>query len=137
MHIELNRINAPFHFEAFGPSQLAVDIDAAINIGGNEQGLRPMELIAMGLGGCAAIDFVYILKKQRQDLQNISVSINAKRIKNKSPSPFESIDLHFTLEGELDENKVERALALSIEKYCSAAEMVKSTAHITYSFTIK
>ena len=137
MQIELKRTNAPFHFEAKGPSRLPVQIDAATHIGGNEQGLRPMELIAMGLAGCAAIDFVHILNKQRQPLRCISVSVNAERKDGKIPSPFESVDLHFILEGDLDERKVEKALSLSIEKYCSAAEMIKSTAHISYSFAIK
>lgn len=95
-----------------------------------------MELIAMGLAGCAAIDFVHILNKQRQPLRGMTVSVNAERNDDKIPSPFESVDLHFTLERNLDQRKVEKALSLSIEKYCSAAVMIKSTAHISYSFAI-
>lgn len=137
MKIELKRLDDAFHFEAIGPSNFPVHIDAGIGIGGHEQGARPMELVAMGLAGCAVIDFILILKKQRQNLEDIRISIDAERIKDKTPSPFEKIHMLFVLKGDLDPNKVEKALALAVDKYCSVAEMVKSTATITYDFEIE
>ena len=73
---------------------------------------------------------------RRQELQDIAINIEAKRFENQTPAPFENINLNFLLVGDLDEKKVAKALKLSIEKYCSVAEMVKSTAQIEYSFEI-
>jgi len=136
MNIELKRLDNAFHFEAVGPSGAAVHIDAGEAVGGSGQGARPMEMIAMGLAGCTVIDFILILKKQRQVLDDIRIKVTAKRYENQTPSPFEHIDMKFLLAGELDPPKVEKALKLAAEKYCSAAEMIKSTARIDYSFEI-
>jgi putative redox protein len=137
LKIELKRLDDAFHFKALGPSEFPVHIDAGAGIGGHEEGARPMELVAMGLAGCAAIDFILILKKQRQALHDIRITIDAERYKDQTPSPYEKIHLLFHLKGHLDPNKVSKALALSIDKYCSVAEMVKSTATITYDFEIE
>ncbi len=91
----------------------------------------------MGLAGCAVIDFILILKKQRQILEDIRITIDADRVKDRTPSPYEKIHMLFHLKGDLDPKKVDRALSLSIDKYCSVAEMVKSTAAITYDFKIE
>jgi putative redox protein len=137
MHITLKRLDNAFHFAAIGPSNFSIHIDAATAVGGHGRGARPMELVAMGLAGCAVIDFILILKKQRQNLQDINIVVDAERFKERTPSPFEKIHLLFQLKGELDPNKVRKALTLSIDKYCSASEMVRSTAAITYDFEIE
>ena len=136
MNIQMNRLDDAFHFQAIGPSDIPIHIDAGKGVGGAGNGARPMELVAMGLAGCSAIDFILILKKQRQELTDIRINIEAKRFENQTPSPFEHINFKFLLVGKLDEKKVAKALHLSIEKYCSVAEMVKSTAKIDYSFEI-
>lgn len=136
MKIQMKRLDDAFHFEAIGPSDFPVHIDAGAGIGGAEEGARPMELVAMAVAGCSAFDFLLILKKQRQELQDIAINIEAKRFENQTPSPFENITLYFHLVGDLDEKKVAKALKLAVEKYCSVAEMVKSTAKIEYSFEI-
>ena len=137
MKIELKRVDDAFHFKATGPSNVPVHIDAGEAVGGAGMGARPMELVAMGLAGCAVIDFILILKKQRQVLEDIRIEINAERYKNQTPAPFEHIHLKFLLTGELAPKKVEKALQLSIEKYCSVSEMLKSTTKIDYSYEIK
>lgn len=137
MKIELKRVDDAFHFEAIGPSDFPVHIDAGAGVGGHEQGARPMELVAMGLAGCTVIDFILILQKQRQVLKDIRITVDAERYKDQTPSPYEKIHLMFHLKGELDPNKVAKALALSVDKYCSVAEMLKSTATITYDFEIE
>ena len=136
MNIQMNRLDDAFHFQAIGPSDIPIHIDAGEGVGGAGNGARPMELVAMGLAGCSAIDFILILKKQRQELKDIRINIEANRFENQTPSPFEHINLKFLLVGKLEEKKVAKALHLSIEKYCSVAEMVKSTAKIEYSFEI-
>ncbi len=135
MHVELQRMDDAFLFQALGASGVPVHIDASAKVGGHEKGARPMELLLMGLAGCTAIDFILILKKQRQQLDDIFIHVDGDR-KNATPSPFEDIRMTFKLKGQLDAKKVERALQLSVEKYCSAAEMLKSTARIQYSFEI-
>lgn len=135
MQVELRRVDDAFHFEAVGASDVPVHIDAGSGVGGHEQGARPMEMVLMGLAGCSAIDFILILKKQRQELKDISIVVDAKR-KDSTPSPFEQVHMKFNLKGNLDPRKVEKALQLSVEKYCSVAEMLKSTATIEYSFEI-
>jgi len=136
LKIEMNRVDNAFHFKATGPSDFPIHIDAGEGVGGAGGGARPMELVAMALAGCSVIDFIIILKKQRQNLRDIRVDIDAERRKNRAPSPFEFIKMNFILAGELDPQKVAKALKLSVEKYCSVAEMVKSTAQIEYGFEI-
>ncbi len=135
MRVDLQRVDNAFLFQALGTSGVPVHIDASVQVGGQEKGARPMELVLMGLASCSAIDFILILKKQRQQLDDISIRVDADR-KQATPSPFERIHMNFTLKGKLDPNKVEKALKLSVEKYCSAAEMIKSTARIEYTFDI-
>ncbi|RPH92796.1 MAG: OsmC family peroxiredoxin [Calditrichaeota bacterium] len=135
MQVELERIDDAFHFQALGASGVPVHIDAGESIGGRNQGARPMELVLMGLATCGAFDFMLMLKKQRQHLEKIAIRVDGDR-REGTPSPFASIHLHFTLQGRLEAHKVQRALSLSFEKYCSVAEMVKSTAQITFSFEI-
>jgi len=137
MNIELKRLDNAFHFKAIGPSGAPVHIDAGEAVGGAGMGARPMELVAAGLAGCAVIDFILILKKQRQALEDIRISIQAERHENRTPSPFERINMKFILAGKLDAAKVEKALTLAVEKYCSVAEMLKSTVKIDYSFEIR
>jgi len=136
MQIELKRIDNAFRFQATAESSDNITyIDAAEAIGGHNAGARPMQLVLMGLGGCSGIDLIEILKKQRQELKDISISIDGKRA-DAVPSVFSDIHVHFYLTGALDERKVKRAIDLSLNKYCSVAAMLCKTARITSSFEI-
>ena len=136
MKIELNRVDDDFHFQATGSSDVPVNIDAAESIGGHNQGARPMELLLMGIGGCSAIDIISILKKQKQQIDDFKIVIDAEREKDKVPSLFEYVNVVFYLTGNLEHSKVERAVNLSMEKYCSAAAVIGKTVEIKYSFEI-
>ena len=135
MRIELNRVNDAFHFEAKGASDVIVNIDAAENIGGNNAGARPMELLLMGLGGCTSIDVILILKKQRQIIEDLKLVIDGERekIEGTEMSPFTKINIHFIFKGNLDINKIEKAIELSMEKYCSATAQFAPLASITHT----
>ncbi len=140
MKVELVRVDDAFHFEATGTSNVTVHTDAAEAIGGRNAGARPMELLLMGLAGCSAIDVVLILKKQRQVITGFRVSAEGEREKEEGTErkPFRKIHLHFQLTGEkLDSNKINRAVALSMEKYCSATAQLEALAAITFEITIK
>ncbi len=138
MRIELNRVNDAFHFEAKGASDVIVNIDAAENIGGNNAGARPMELLLMGLGGCTSIDVILILKKQRQIIEDLKLVINGERqkIEGTEMTPFTKVNIHFIFKGNLDIKKIEKAIELSMEKYCSATAQFAPLASITHSVEI-
>jgi putative redox protein len=137
MRIELNRVNDAVHLEAVNEDGNVVSIDGSPAVGGTKSGFRPMQMLLAGLGGCSAIDFIDILKKQRQDLRDIRIIIDAQREDKPAPSVFTSIHMHFKLQGTLDVRKVERALDLSVEKYCSVGKILEKTARITYSYEIE
>ncbi|MGH8727234.1 MAG: OsmC family protein [Burkholderiales bacterium] len=104
--------------------------------GGKNQGPRPMETVLLGTGGCTAYDVVHILKKSREDVTSCEVKIEAERA-DKDPKVFTRIHFHFVLAGNgLKRDKVEQAIRLSEEKYCSASIMLGKTATISHSFEI-
>lgn len=139
MKVELVRVDDAFHFEGSGSSEVKVHTDGSPEIGGSNQGVRPMELLLMGLASCSAIDVVLILKKQRQEITDFQVSVDGDRTQEADTQrkPFTKIHLTFKLAGnQLDENKINRAIALSMEKYCSATAQLEALAEITYSAEI-
>jgi putative redox protein len=137
MRIELNRINTAVHFEAKNEAGVAIPIDGSPAIGGENKGARPMELLLMGLGGCSGIDIITILQKMKQTVTNFSILIDGEREQGKEPSLFETIHVVFKLTGDLDPEKVGRAVSLSMDKYCSVAKTLEKTAKITYEFQIQ
>jgi putative redox protein len=115
----------------------AVVMDGAPDIGGRNLGARPMEMLLVGLGGCSAIDVVLILKRGREAITDCVVEIDAERAAT-DPKVFTQIKMHFIVTGRnLDSNKVERAIKLSEEKYCSAVAMLGATASITHDFEVR
>ena len=138
MQVELVRIDNAFHFEAKGVSGIPVQIDAAENIGGHNSGSRPMELLLMGLGGCTAIDVLLIMKKQRQIVEDLKISVSGERekIAGTEMSPFRKINIHFKFKGVIQEDKAKKAIEMSMEKYCSATAQFSASAEITSSFEI-
>ena len=105
-------------------------------LGGRNLAPRPMEAMLAGTGGCTAYDVVLILRRGRHDVRGCSVKLSAERA-DKEPKVFTKIHLHFTVSGKgLPAAAVERAIALSHEKYCSASIMLGKTAHITTSFEL-
>ncbi|MGH8719074.1 MAG: OsmC family protein [Burkholderiales bacterium] len=104
--------------------------------GGHNLGPRPMETVLLGTGGCTAYDVVHILKKSRQDVTSCEVRIEAERAQA-DPKVFTHIHFHFVLAGNnLSPTRVEQAIRLSAEKYCSASIMLGKTAEITHDFEI-
>jgi putative redox protein len=114
----------------------AIVMDGAPEHGGRNLGVRPMEMLLLGLGGCTAFDVVMILKKSRQDIIDCEVTVDSDRAEE-VPKVFTRIHIHFIVSGKnLDLSKVEKAVNLSAEKYCSASEMLGKTAKITHDFEI-
>ena len=137
MQVELNRVGGDFHFAATGGDKVQVHIDAAEAVGGTGAGARPMELILMGLGGCSAIDVIMILKKSRQVVDDLRIVVEGQREADAHPSPFVNINIKYIFKGNLKAEKVENAIKLSMEKYCSVTTMLEKTANITWSYEIE
>ena len=123
--IELNRVQADFGFEACDEQGHKVKIDGSEAIGGTDFGVRPMQLLLMGLGGCSGIDIVSILKKQRENVEGFSISIEGDRESGKEPSLWKNVHIVFVLQGNIDITKATKACALSMEKYCSVADTLR------------
>lgn len=136
MNVRLERRNDKYHFEAVNPTGNTVQIDSSLDDGGEGKGARPMELVLMGLGACASIDVLSILNKGRQSVTSYTVDVDGERARERVPAVFETAHLRFALEGEIEPHKAYRAVQLSVERYCSVAEMIKSTATITFSLTV-
>ena len=114
----------------------SVVMDGAPESGGKNLGVRPMEMLLLGLGGCSAFDVVHILRKGRQQVTDCVADLDAARA-DSDPKVFTKIHVHFTVTGEsLDPKRVEQAVKLSAEKYCSASIMLGKTAEITHDFEI-
>jgi putative redox protein len=123
-------------FIAESESGHAFVMDGAPEGGGRNLGPRPMETVLMGTGGCTAYDVVHILKKSRAPVTDCVVQIEAERAPE-DPKVFTKIHFHFVVTGKgLKEAVVERAIALSAEKYCSASIMLGKTAAITHDYEI-
>lgn len=125
------------HFEATAPSStVKVHIDGSPDIGGLGLGVRPMEMVLMALASCSSLDLVSILKKQKQDLKDLSVSAEGER-REQIPTIFTKIHLTFSMMGNIDPAKAERAAELAVKKYCSVHDMlVAGGIEITYSLLI-
>ncbi|HUS03869.1 MAG TPA: OsmC family protein [Chitinophagaceae bacterium] len=135
--IEVNRKEGDFGFEAKDANGHVVRLDTSDETGGINFGVRPMQAVLMALGGCSGIDVVSILKKQRLTIEAFSMKIKGEREKGKEPSLWESVHIDFELTGNMDQDKADRACALSIDKYCSVAETLRrSGTKITWSVII-
>ena len=115
----------------------AVVLDCAPENGGRNIGMRPMEMLLIGMGACTSFDVVLILKKARQPIVDCAADITAERA-DEIPKVFTKIHVHFVITGDnLNATQVERAVKLSAEKYCSASIMLSKSVEITHSFEIK
>jgi len=136
MHAKIQWIDK-VHFEATAESGHTIKLDGPADAGGKNQGSRPMELVLMGLGGCASYDVITILQKARQQVRDCVTQITATRAQT-IPQVFETIHLHFIVTGtNLKPSAVERAIRLSAETYCSASTMLeRGGVKITHDFEL-
>jgi putative redox protein len=137
MKIKLERINDAFHMRSTNESGQSVDADGSPAIGGENKGMRPMEMFLSSLASCSTIDIILLLKKQRQQLEHIEVEVEGKRREGQIPAVFTDIHLHYILHGDLDPKKAERACRISVEELCSVSKMIEKTVNITWEFSIR
>lgn len=135
--IDLVRVSGDYGFEASDEYGHSVKMDSSPESGGQNFGVRPMQMLLMGLGGCSAIDVISILKKQRQEVLDYGMKITGDREAGVEPSLWQNITIEFHLKGNIDEDKAKRAVELSINKYCSvAATLEKSGSEISWKVFI-
>ena len=134
--ITLHRANDAYHFEARNATNALLHMDATPDIGGQNLGLRPVETLIASLGGCSSIDVILILKKQKQHIDSFDVELEYERAKDQEPAVVTHINVKFIIKGKVDADKLERAIHLSLDKYCTVAKMLEKTAKITWSYQI-
>ena len=114
----------------------AVVMDGPPNVGGNNMGVRPMEMLLIGMAGCTTVDVVSTLKKMRENIDDCVAEVSAERADD-HPKVFTNIHIHFVVKGsDLNPTKVGKAISLSADKYCSASIMMAKTASVTHDFEI-
>ncbi|MGB3546375.1 MAG: OsmC family protein [Saprospiraceae bacterium] len=136
MKITLHRTDNNFQMRAVNELGKTVDTDAGPATGGHDAAMRPMQMVLAALGGCSSIDIIYLLRKQRRELDDLKVEITAER-REEEPRVFTSIHVHYRLIGEVEDKKAERACRLSMEKMCSVSMMLKPTVAISWSYTVE
>jgi len=136
MRVTLQRINRAVRFEGSNSAGNTVILEGSPDIGGEGQGVRPMELLLLSLASCSSMDVASILKKMRQPVDDMRVEVDGERATDEVPAVFKKIHLRFFLKGQLRPDRAEEAIRLSVEKYCSVARMLEKTAEISWDYEI-
>lgn len=134
--IELARVHGDYGFEVKDMYGQSVKIDNSPDHGGDGFGVRPMQMVLMALVGCSGMDVISILKKQRQNVTDYKTIVYGEREAGVEPSVWKHVELEFIIYGDVDESKAERAVELSINKYCSVAETLRR-AGATIKWSVK
>ncbi len=134
MKISLKRINDNYLFETVNERGNIVLLDNKTD--DEPKGSSPMDLLLRGIAGCSSIDIVMILRKQNHELEDLRVEVDGYREDGAIPNVFKKIQLDFILKGDVPKAKVERAVKLSMDKYCSVSKMLEKAAEISYSVSL-
>lgn len=136
--VKLRRVNGDYGFDTVNENGTIIKMDTNPDMGGQEYGARPMQVLLNALAGCSSIDVISILKKQRQEITDFSVTVNGEREAGVEPSLWKDIELTFEIAGNVDEDKAKRAVDISMNKYCSVAiTLVKAGANIKTNVIVK
>lgn len=136
--VKLKRVNGDYGFDTVNENGTIIKMDTNPDMGGQEYGARPMQVLLNALAGCSSIDVISILKKQRQEITDFSVTVNGEREAGVEPSLWKDIELTFEIAGNVDEDKAKRAVDISMNKYCSVAiTLVKAGANIKTNVIVK
>ena len=136
MKIKVERINDAFQLVGINENGNQVAIDASTNVGGGDTAFRPMQLLLVGLASCSAIDILNILYKQKQEVRSFEVEVEGDRTDD-IPSIFQDIRVLIKASGSLSALKLEKAIRLTKEKYCSVYHILEASASINYDYELK
>ena len=134
--VTLHRIDDAFHLEATNAVGVKLHMDGNPEIGGHNLAFRPLETMIASLGGCSSMDIIMILKKQKQQIDAYDVEIEYERDQKLEPALITKIHIKYIVKGKVDEDKLKKAIDLSLDKYCTVSKMLEKTAKITYSYQI-
>lgn len=136
--ITLKLAQKDFGFEATDEAGTVIKLDTSPDHGGKNYGARPMQMLLMALGGCSGIDVISILKKQKVEVRNYEMIIKGEREQGKEPALWKIVNVTFIIDADITQEKAERAVQLSIDKYCSVAETLRlAGATITHTTIVK
>jgi len=133
--IKIKRIDDAYKLEATNDRGHKAYTDGSAAIGGASSAFSPMELLLVSLAGCSAIDVISIMNKQKQTIEDFKMEIEGDRPET-IPAPFTQIDVHFILKGEIKENRLEKAMQLTKDKYCSVLHTLRPETEIKYRYTL-
>lgn len=136
MKISIQQLDQEQHFEARNESGGKIRLDGSGTVGGLEGGISPLQLLLAGIGACSAIDIAGILRKQKQDLQDFRIEVTGDKKSRGTYSEFETVDVKYVFTGDIDPNKAERAIDLSLNKYCSVSKALEKATEIRSSYEI-
>ncbi len=137
MKISIHQLEDDEHFEASNESGGKIRLDGSGTVGGLEGGISPLQLLLAGVGACSAIDIAGILKKQKQELKAFEIEVTGDRRRRETYSEFESIHVRYIFTGDVDPKKAERAIDLSLNKYCSVSKALEKATEIESSYEIR
>jgi len=136
MTVNLHRLDDAFHLRATNEEGQTTESDGGPAIGGHNAAMRPMQLLLSAVGSCSSIDIILLLKKQRQTLDDIRIAVTGTR-REEAPRIFTGIHVAYTLVGDIDDKKAERACRLSMEKMCSVSLMLKAGGvEVTWAYEV-
>lgn len=137
IRVELTRVHGDYGFEVKDAYGQSVKIDNSPEHGGENFGVRPMQMLLMSLAGCSGMDVISILKKQKQNVTGYKTIVQGEREHGVEPSLWKYVEVEFIVYGDVEEGKAQRAAELSINKYCSvAATLKKAGAEIKWSVKV-
>ena len=136
MKITLKRVNHDVRFEARNERGHTVLIEGGTSAEEEKLAPSPTEYLLISQAACTAVDVVELLKKMRQPLDHLEIETEGQRAQDQIPRIFTGIHLHYKIYGDVKKSKAEKAISLSIEKYCTVSKMIDQVAKITYSFEI-
>lgn len=136
MKIKITKKNDDFHLEAENETGKTLSMDAYESVGGKNLGFKPLELFPTALGGCSAIDVISILKKQKQEITDLQITVEGKRETGKTANLFIQFYIHFAFTGKVSREKAEKAILLSLEKYCTAVKILEKSAVVNFSLSV-
>jgi|SRR5687768_11287767 len=136
MKITLRRLNNGVLFEAANERGHTVLIEGGRSVGGEDTAPYPTEYLMISQAACTAVDIVELLKKMHQPLEHLEIETEGQRAQDQIPKIFTGIHLHYRLYGNIKKAKAEKAISMSVEKYCTVSKMIDQVATITYSFEI-
>ncbi|MEE9374104.1 MAG: OsmC family protein [Saprospiraceae bacterium] len=136
MKIKIKRIDDAFKLEATNERGNFIHIDGSPAIGGSNSAFRPMEMLLVSVAGCSAIDVINIMNKQRQTISDFQMEISGEKFEGGTSSPYKSIDVHFIIKGDIKEQKLNKAMGLTKDKYCSVLHTLRKDCNVNFHFTL-